>query len=261
MTEGHGGDDERAVDGADHSRGHGEHSDREDILQENRYESGETAEPSTARDGRTRTDERHAVNDREGAVEFAEGAGIDSQWIDLGENPPDGKALAASELSAEKLTEFTTDRRSLSPLVQIHWGLRVSIGAAIATALATWGLGAAGYNTQFGAVIFGLLLVSGLLWVILYYRLWVYQVRADAIYLERGVLTHVRSLVPYVRIQHVDTSQSPIERLLGLSRLVVYTAGSRGADVSIPGLRPEEARDLQNRVKQLAIEAEGDDAL
>jgi len=104
-------------------------------------------------------------------------------------------------------------------------------------------------------------LVVGLVWVVLRYRAWVYQVRADALYLERGVTTHVRTLVPYVRIQHVDTSRSPLERALGLSTLVVYTAGSRGADVSIPGLTPEQAQDLQQRVKELAIEAEGGDAL
>ena len=104
-------------------------------------------------------------------------------------------------------------------------------------------------------------MLLGFVWVVLHYRIWVYQIQDDAIYLERGVLTHVRTLVPYVRIQHVDTSRGPVERTLGLSTLVVYTAGSRGADISVPGLTPEEASDLQQRVKQLAIEAEGDDAL
>jgi membrane protein YdbS with pleckstrin-like domain len=101
----------------------------------------------------------------------------------------------------------------------------------------------------------------GLAWVVLSYRVWIYQIRDDSLYLERGVVTHVRTIVPYVRIQHVDTSRSALERALGLSTLVVYTAGSRGADVSIPGLKPNEARDLQQRLKELAIEADGDDAL
>jgi membrane protein YdbS with pleckstrin-like domain len=67
--------------------------------------------------------------------------------------------------------------------------------------------------------------------------------------------------VPYVRVQHIDTSRGPIERAVGLSTLVVYTAGSRGADVTISGLTPPEADDLQTRLKVLAIESEGEDAV
>lgn len=185
----------------------------------------------------------------------------DGDWVDLGEHRPDGEELGATDLSEAELLEYITDRRSLHPLVQVHWGVRITVGALVAGVVSSWILPFAGINSQFSAAIVGVLLLLGLAWVLLYYRVWVYQIRADAIYLERGVVTHVRSLVPYVRIQHVDTSQGPIERMLGLSTLVVYTAGSRGADVSIPGLLPEEARDMQRRVKELAIEAEGDDAL
>lgn len=194
-------------------------------------------------------------------VEISESARSDGRWIDLSEREPGGETLAAGDLPEEKLTEYITDRRSLHSLVQIQWGVRVLVGAVVAGLAVTWLLGALGITQQFGAVAVGLFVVVGLVWVVLYYRLWHYQIRADAIYLERGVVTHVRSLVPYVRIQHVDTKQGVLERMLGLSTLVVYTAGSRGADVSIPGLMPEEARDLQRRVKELAIEAEGDDAV
>ncbi|RLM59187.1 hypothetical protein DVK02_00060 [Halobellus sp. Atlit-31R] len=93
------------------------------------------------------------------------------------------------------------------------------------------------------------------------YRVWRYEVREDSLYLERGVLTRVRTVVPFVRVQHVDTSRSPIERLVGLASTVVYTAGSRGADVSIPGLAPDDADDLRERLKRLAIRSEGEDAV
>ncbi|MFW5948277.1 MAG: PH domain-containing protein, partial [Halolamina sp.] len=56
-------------------------------------------------------------------------------------------------------------------------------------------------------------------------------------------------------------TRSPLERLLGLSTLVVYTAGSRGADVTIPGLTPEHASTLQQRLERLTIESEEDDAV
>jgi membrane protein YdbS with pleckstrin-like domain len=159
------------------------------------------------------------------------------------------------------ITEYTTDRRSLDSAVQIQWTIRVSILAVVLGAIFTAILSSFQVPIQFGLLGIGLLLAVGLVWVVLSYRIWTYQIRDDSLYLERGVVTHVRTIVPYVRIQHVDTSRSALERALVLSTLVVYTAGSRGADVSVPGLKPHEARDLQRRLKELAIEADGDDAL
>lgn len=175
----------------------------------------------------------------------------------------DGKTARQSvtPLTEAEIREYTTDRRSLAPAVQFQWVVRMGVTVLIAGLLLTFGLRVAGIDLIVGVALTGLFFLLGMLWVLAYYRRWVYQVRKDAIYLERGAVTHVRTLVPYVRIQHVDTSRGPLERLLGLSTLVVYTAGSRGADVSIPGLKPAEARDLQQRVKELAIEAEGRDAL
>jgi len=93
------------------------------------------------------------------------------------------------------------------------------------------------------------------------YRVWRYEIRDDSLYLERGVFTKVRTVVPFVRIQHVDSSRGPLERLVGIASTVVYTAGSRGADVTVPGLTPDGADDLRGRLKRLAIRAEGEDAV
>lgn len=158
-------------------------------------------------------------------------------------------------------TAHTTDRRTLDASVQIIWAVRVLVGVAVLTALAGFGASRLGIDPMLVLSGAGLLAVVGLVWVHFRYRVWSFRVRDDALYLERGVFTHVRTVAPHVRIQHVDTSRGPLERALGLSTLVVYTAGSRGADVSIPGLTPEEAADLQRRVKELAIAAEGGDAL
>jgi membrane protein YdbS with pleckstrin-like domain len=93
------------------------------------------------------------------------------------------------------------------------------------------------------------------------YRAWRFTLRDDHIYIEHGVFTRVRTMVPYVRIQHVDTQKSPVDRILGLSKVVVYTAGSRGEDVTIPGLLPEDAKDMQERLRDLAIESEDRDGV
>ena len=156
----------------------------------------------------------------------------------------------------------TPKRRSLSSRVRFVWGIRLAAGVVAVTAVATVATAGTGWVPIWtGPAAGALLLALGFGWVEARYRVWAFEVREDALSLERGVVTHVRTIAPYVRIQHVDTRRGPLERWLGLSTLVVYTAGSRGADVSIPGLEPDGARDLQARVKQLAIEAEGGDAV
>ena len=110
-------------------------------------------------------------------------------------------------------------------------------------------------------VVFLLLAAYGVFKVIYRYRSWRYVVRDESLYLTRGVFTKVQTVVPYVRVQHIDTRRSAFERVLGLSTLVVYTAGSRGADVTVPGLLPEKAEDLQSRLERLAIESEDEDAV
>lgn len=105
------------------------------------------------------------------------------------------------------------------------------------------------------------LLVLVVVYVQALYRSWGYRLDDDALELERGVITSVETAVPYVRVQHVDTQRGPLDRLFGLGRVVVYTAGSRGADVTIPGLEPNQARELRNRLRDLAIESEPEDAV
>lgn len=109
--------------------------------------------------------------------------------------------------------------------------------------------------------VFLALLVVGVAYVVRHYQLWQFEIRDDSLYLERGVITRVKTVVPYVRVQHVDSQRRPIERLLGLASVVVYTAGSRGADVTIPGLTPERADALQERLRELAVESEYEDAV
>ncbi|MFB6133454.1 MAG: PH domain-containing protein [Halanaeroarchaeum sp.] len=150
----------------------------------------------------------------------------------------------------------------LDPRVRLVWGLFVVLGATIAGAL----LGAVLYfGTSWplwpAPSLAVVLLAVGLVHTILRFRIWRYEVQEDALYLERGVFTRVRTVVPYVRIQHVDTQRNPIERLAGIGSVVVYTAGSRGADVSIPGLAPERAAALQQRLRSLVGEADADDAV
>ncbi|WP_222919035.1 PH domain-containing protein [Natrinema sp. SYSU A 869] len=93
------------------------------------------------------------------------------------------------------------------------------------------------------------------------YGVWRFELRNDDLYIKRGVFTRIKTVVPYVRVQHVDSRRSPLERMTGLATVVVYTAGSRSSDVAIPGLTPARAEDLQESLRQLAIESAGEDAV
>ncbi|TQQ82072.1 PH domain-containing protein [Halonotius roseus] len=150
---------------------------------------------------------------------------------------------------------------ALNPRIRIIWVLRSLLGALILGGAATGIAVFRSVSLSIPAGLTALFVVLGVIHAILRYRNWGYVVNDDALYLERGVLTEVRTEVPLVRIQHVDSRRSAFERLVGLASTVVYTAGSRGADVTIPGLTPDDASDLRERLKGLAIDADGEDAV
>jgi membrane protein YdbS with pleckstrin-like domain len=87
------------------------------------------------------------------------------------------------------------------------------------------------------------------------YRHWRYQVATDALELRHGVVRRVHSAIPYFRVQHIDVAQGPVERTVGLARLVVHTA-SAGTDATIPGIAAGDAEGLRRLI--LARTGHGD---
>ncbi len=75
-----------------------------------------------------------------------------------------------------------------------------------------------------------------------------YALRDGDLLVERGVLFRRTTSIPLDRIQHVDTRQGPVERLLGLTQVVVYTAAGLSADGSLPGLDADTASALRDRL-------------
>lgn len=85
--------------------------------------------------------------------------------------------------------------------------------------------------------------------VIVRYRQWRFEIRADEVDLKHGFITHTRQLVPMSRIQHVDTRQGPIERHYGLSSVIFYTAAG---SMEIPALSVTRASEVRNQIAALA---------
>lgn len=63
------------------------------------------------------------------------------------------------------------------------------------------------------------------------------------------------------RIQHMEVTQGPIERWLGLSKLALYTAGGHQSDLKLPGLETAEAKKLKARLLKRVAREEMDEEL
>jgi hypothetical protein len=81
-------------------------------------------------------------------------------------------------------------------------------------------------------------------------RSWVYQERDEDLIVERGVLVRRLSVVPYGRMQFVDVTAGPVDRLFRLATVRLHTAAA-ASDARIPGLEREEAARLRDRLAAL----------
>lgn len=89
--------------------------------------------------------------------------------------------------------------------------------------------------------------------VILYpklrYRRWRYDIHEHEIELMYGVIFISRTVIPMVRIQHVDTMQGPLLRQYGLATITFSTAAGNH---EIPGLALDTADGARERIAELA---------
>jgi membrane protein YdbS with pleckstrin-like domain len=74
-----------------------------------------------------------------------------------------------------------------------------------------------------------------------------YAEQEEDLLVRRGIMWRYIVVVPYGRLQYVDVQAGPVDRLLGISRVQLHTA-SASTDASIPGLPPEEAARLRDRL-------------
>ncbi|MFP5329430.1 MAG: PH domain-containing protein [Alphaproteobacteria bacterium] len=66
----------------------------------------------------------------------------------------------------------------------------------------------------------------------------------------RGWLFHTDTIVPLVRVQHIDVRRGPAEKLFGVATLVVHTAGTHNSIVTVPGLSPERAAEIRDVIRE-----------
>ena len=85
-------------------------------------------------------------------------------------------------------------------------------------------------------------------WPAIEYRHASYRIDEQGIEIRRGVLWRTVTNVPRSRVQHTDVSQGPVERRFGLGTLVIYTAGTDHAKVTLGGLSHEVALALREHL-------------
>ncbi|MEM6768425.1 MAG: PH domain-containing protein [Bacteroidota bacterium] len=81
-----------------------------------------------------------------------------------------------------------------------------------------------------------------------------YAIRTFDVTYKTGWLWKNLISVPFNRIQHVSMGQGFLEKGFNLAHIKVFTAGGDSSDLSIPGLRPEDATRLKefitNKIKE-----------
>jgi membrane protein YdbS with pleckstrin-like domain len=135
------------------------------------------------------------------------------------------------------------------------WVLTIRVGlVAVALALAAWILDRPAREWGIPAsALPGTALALGLGATLILprrrYRRWGYREGADELEIRRGTLIRVRTIVPFPRVQHIDVTQGPIQRLFGLATLILHTAGTHGAAVPLPGLAMADAEAMRDRIR------------
>jgi membrane protein YdbS with pleckstrin-like domain len=82
------------------------------------------------------------------------------------------------------------------------------------------------------------------------YRRWRYAIREHDLYTSKGAIWHVETLVPFDRIQFVESRQGPLDRAFTLTQVIVYTAAGKAA--SIPGLDRATAETIREDLSKVA---------
>jgi membrane protein YdbS with pleckstrin-like domain len=81
-------------------------------------------------------------------------------------------------------------------------------------------------------------------------RAWGYAEREDDLFVRRGVMFSRLSVIPYGRMQFIDVTAGPVERLFGLATVRMHTAAA-ASDARIPGLAAREAARVRDRLAEL----------
>jgi membrane protein YdbS with pleckstrin-like domain len=110
--------------------------------------------------------------------------------------------------------------------------------------------GMPGWIPTAGLVV--VLVVLVWVWIVIGRRVrsWGYAERSEDLLVTSGILFRRLVVVPYGRMQLVDLRAGPLDRALGITTVQLHTAAAT-TDASIPGLLPDVAAALRDRLARL----------
>lgn len=103
-----------------------------------------------------------------------------------------------------------------------------------------------------GALSVGVPLVALVVTILAPPRIWRrlgYRLTPALLQVVRGWLLHIDTMVPFVRVQHIDVTRGPFDKMFGTATLVVHTAGTHNSVVTLPGLAPDRAAEIRELIR------------
>ena len=76
-----------------------------------------------------------------------------------------------------------------------------------------------------------------------------YAFTGRELHIAEGWWTRIHAIVPVSRVQHIDVVQGPVERFFGVSRLLLFTAGTEMAAVPLGGITRETAEEIRDAIR------------
>ena len=76
-----------------------------------------------------------------------------------------------------------------------------------------------------------------------------YRLTPTLLQVVRGWLFHTDTIVPFVRVQHIDVTRGPLDKMFGTAALIVHTAGTHNSIVRLPGLAPNRAAEIRDLIR------------
>lgn len=149
---------------------------------------------------------------------------------------------------------MSVDPHWLSPSPQMWRARKLQLAATTGVVILGGGIGIGiGVSPVVGLAVAVVAATIGAIFGVLVWRrycAWGYAEREDDLLVRRGVMIRRLTVVPYGRMQFVDVTAGPVDRLFGLATVQLHTAAS-ATDARIPGLENAEAERLRDRLASL----------
>ncbi len=137
-------------------------------------------------------------------------------------------------------------RNVLRVRLAIAWLFLVVVGLILDRAL----LAATGFGVWLPLVFLAIGILVATVAPQRIYRRLRYRLTGQLLQVMRGWLFHVDTVVPLVRVQHLDVVRGPLDKMFGTASLVVHTAGTHNSTVTVPGLAPQRAAAIRDIIRE-----------